>query len=35
MTRYGVLWPLLTGFTLFVLALPILLLPRVESPKPE
>jgi uncharacterized membrane protein YoaK (UPF0700 family) len=35
MTRYGVLWPLLTGFTLFVLALPILLQPRMESPKPE
>ena len=25
MTRYGVLWPILTSFTLFVLALPILL----------
>lgn len=25
MTRYGVLWPILTGFTVFVLALPILL----------
>ena len=25
LTRYGVLWPILTSFTLFVLALPILL----------
>jgi len=28
MARYGVLWPVLTAFTLFVLALPILLQPR-------
>jgi len=27
MTRYGVLWPILTSFTLFILALPILLQP--------
>jgi uncharacterized membrane protein YoaK (UPF0700 family) len=27
LTRYGVLWPILTAFTLFVLALPILLQP--------
>jgi len=27
MTRYGILWPILTSFTLFVLALPILLQP--------
>jgi len=27
LTRYGVLWPILTSFTLFVLALPILLQP--------
>lgn len=27
MTRYGLLWPILTSFTLFVLALPILLQP--------
>ena len=27
MTRYGVLWPILTSFTLFALALPILLQP--------
>lgn len=26
LTRYGVLWPILTSFTLFVLALPVLLL---------
>jgi uncharacterized membrane protein YoaK (UPF0700 family) len=30
MTRYGVLWPVLTAFTLFVMALPILLQPRTE-----
>lgn len=35
MTQYGVLWPLLTGFALFVLALPILLQPRAESREPE
>jgi hypothetical protein len=28
LTRYGVLWPVLTAFTLFVLALPILLQPQ-------
>jgi uncharacterized membrane protein YoaK (UPF0700 family) len=27
LSRYGVLWPILTSFTLFVLALPILLQP--------
>jgi uncharacterized membrane protein YoaK (UPF0700 family) len=31
MTRYGILWPLLTAFTVFVLALPILLQPRDEA----
>ena len=30
MTRYGVLWPILTSFTLFLLALPILLQPSGE-----
>ena len=30
LTRYGVLWPILTSFTLFVLALPILLQPPGE-----
>jgi uncharacterized membrane protein YoaK (UPF0700 family) len=35
MTQYGVLWPMLTAFTLFVLALPILLQPRVESHERE
>ncbi len=30
LTRYGVLWPILTSFTLFVLALPILLQPPDE-----
>ena len=29
LTRYGVLWPILTAFTLFVLALPILLQPLI------
>jgi hypothetical protein len=28
LTRYGVLWPVLTAFTLFALALPILLQPQ-------
>ena len=28
LTRYGVLWPVLTAFTLFALALPILLRPQ-------
>jgi hypothetical protein len=32
MTRYGILWPVLTAFLLFVLAMPILLQPRTESP---
>lgn len=27
LTRYGVLWPILTSFTLLILALPILLQP--------
>jgi uncharacterized membrane protein YoaK (UPF0700 family) len=31
MSRYGILWPVLTAFLLFVLALPILLQPRSES----
>jgi uncharacterized membrane protein YoaK (UPF0700 family) len=31
LTRYGVLWPILTSFTLFVLALPILLRPPSKS----
>lgn len=31
MTRYGILWPVLTAFLLFVLAMPILLQPRTES----
>lgn len=30
LTRYGVLWPVLTAFALFILALPILLQPRNE-----
>jgi uncharacterized membrane protein YoaK (UPF0700 family) len=34
MTRYGVLWPLLAAFTVFVVALPILLQPQHESPAP-
>jgi uncharacterized membrane protein YoaK (UPF0700 family) len=33
LSRYGVLWPILASFTLFVLALPILLQPH--SPQPE
>jgi hypothetical protein len=32
LTRYGVLWPILTSFTLLVLALPILLQRRVRKP---
>jgi uncharacterized membrane protein YoaK (UPF0700 family) len=31
LTRYGVLWPILTSFTLLVLALPILLQPPGEA----
>jgi hypothetical protein len=34
MTRYGVLWPMLTAFGVFVLALPILLQPQNESTAP-
>jgi len=30
LTRYGVLWPILTSFSLFILALPILLQPPDE-----
>jgi hypothetical protein len=30
LSRYGVLWPILTSFTLFVLALPILRQPPGE-----
>jgi uncharacterized membrane protein YoaK (UPF0700 family) len=33
LTRYGVLWPLLTAFTVFVVALPILQQPRAEPAK--
>jgi len=32
LSRYGVLWPILTSFTLFVLALPILLQPPGQQP---
>ena len=32
LSRYGVLWPILTAFTLFVLALPILLQPPGQQP---
>jgi uncharacterized membrane protein YoaK (UPF0700 family) len=35
MSRYGILWPVLTAFILFALALPILLQPRSESNSPE
>ena len=31
MTRYGVLWPVLTAFALFALALPILLQAPAET----
>ena len=30
LTRYGVLWPILTAFILFVLALPVLLQPQTK-----
>jgi len=35
LTRYGVLWPLLTGFSILVMALPILLRTRDEALAPE
>jgi len=35
LTRYGILWPLLTGFAFFLMALPILLQPRDETREPE
>jgi uncharacterized membrane protein YoaK (UPF0700 family) len=34
LTRYGVLWPMLTAFTVLLLALPILL-QRLEEPSPR
>jgi uncharacterized membrane protein YoaK (UPF0700 family) len=35
LTRYGILWPLLTGFAFFLMALPVLLQPRDETREPE